>query len=184
MEKGLFDGSPIRKAFATDKALEDGGVWRDHESGICTKIRRSSRVEHKRALRKFYKPFAHLNNVDPKDEMKVKMKAAAAELIADWGIRNRDGTIGKLVDGEGMEIRPTEANIYEAFETMNDYFQWVTEEADTFEYYRVGAVEDAGKNSSPSSAGNVSGDSLEQPPSLTGAPQEESESLPLSSVRG
>lgn len=185
MNKSKFAGTPLAKAFKTDSDKENKGVWRDHESGLAVRIRRASRVEHKRALRKFYKPFSHLTNVDPKDEMMVKMKAGAQELVADWGIRNKEtGEIEPLRDDEGNIIQPTETNVLEAFVDQPDFFQWVSDEADTFEHYRIAAVEDASGNSSPSSAGSDSGESQELPPSSSDGLGGESESLPSSSVRG
>ena len=157
MADNKFAGTPLSKAFKTDKALEENGVWRDHESGICVKVRRSSRPEHKRALRKYYRPFQHLTHVDPKDELLIKQRAGAEELVADWGVRGKDGEILPLTDGEGNTIRPTQENVLEAFKDMPDFFNWVTEEADTFEHYRLGAVEDAGKNSSTGSDGTGNG---------------------------
>jgi len=175
MSNSIFKGTKLYKGFKTDPTKENNGVWRDHdESGIVVKIRRSSRPEHKAALRKFFKPFAHLTSVPPKEERLVKMKAGAQELVAAWGVRKLDDegrplegdeNILPLVDDEGNEIRATEENVLTAFREMPDFFGWVSEEADTFEHYRLAIVEEAGGNSLPTSTGSSSGETLTPPPS-------------------
>lgn len=188
----LFKNTPIYRGFKTDADKENNGVWRYHESGVAVRIRRSNRVEHKKALRKFYRPYSHLNTVDPSIELEVKMKAGAQELIADWAAveldendRPVDGEDGEpkrtpLEDGEGNQIRPTEENVLAAFREQPDFFTWVTEEADTFEHYRVAAVEGSAKNSPRSSAGSGSGGTPPQPHSSNEEQHEESTSLPYS----
>lgn len=193
MTTSRFAGSKLAKGFLTDKGAENNGVWRFHaDSGILAKIRRSTLPEHKRALRKHYRPFANMTRIDPTDEQRVKMKAAAEILVADWAIailddlgqpkKNPDGTFQTepLVDGQENPILATQDTILEAFTEMPDFFQWVTEEADTFEHYRVEAVQASGGNSPPSSAGNGSGAPLEQPPSLSAEQLAESLSRPSS----
>lgn len=177
----LFAGTPIAKAFKTDPEKENRGVWREHDSGICVRIRRASRDEYKRALRKFFKPFSHLTNVDPKDERLVRQKAAAQEIVADWGVRapipedateeqiaelsrpldpmkaKEDGQVVPLSAADGSEIRCTEENALKAFVEQNDFYEWVFDEAQTFEHYRLAVVEEAGGNSRGGSAGSESG---------------------------
>lgn len=156
---GLFAGTVLSKAFKTDPELENKGVWRDHDSGIVARIRRSTRTEHKKALRRYFKPFQHVTNLDPKIEQQVKMKAGAEELVADWGMRDKDSdAIGPLLDASGEPIECTFENVLAAFTEMPDFFQWVSDEADTFELYRLAAVEEASGNSLDGSAGSESGD--------------------------
>lgn len=159
----IFAGTALHKGFATDHDAERKGVWRTHhESGIHVRIRRSTLPEHKRALRKHYKPFAHLPQLDPVQELLVKQKAAAETLVADWGIRIVDSetgaeTIEPLRDAEGSTIQPSQDNILQSFIEMPDFFRWVSEEADTWEHYRIEAVKESTGNSPPTSDGTTNG---------------------------
>jgi hypothetical protein len=179
----IFAGTKLAKGFQTDHDAEQNGVWRVHpEFGIHVKIRRATLPEHKRALRKHYKPFAHLTRTDPKDELLVKQKAAAEVLVADWGQTVEDGAgaaiRGPLTKAGGEEIRPTQENVLAAFIEMPDFFDWVSAEADTFEHYRVAVVEASAGNSSRSSPGSESGErpapvpfsNAEQPVASASAP--------------
>lgn len=187
MSNSLFKGTPIAKGFATDKAAERDGVWRDHDSGISVRIRRSTLPEHKRALRRHFKPFTHLSTIDPTQELLVKQKAAAEVLVADWGVKVTvpapEGSaaepsvlIEPLKSEEGAVIACNQDNILAAFVEMPDFFTWVTEEADTFEHYRLGMVRDAGGNLRPISDGTESGGPLST--SLSGEQPGASPSLP------
>jgi hypothetical protein len=173
-----FAGTKLAKGFKTDKQAEQNGVWRIHpEYGIHVRIRRSTLDEHKLALRKYYKPFQHLTRPHPRDELLVKQKAAAETLVADWGQSQEDedgapvlGPDDKpvrvpMTDADGNEIRPTQENVLEAFKEMPDFFEWVSDEADTFENYRVAAVEEAAGNSSRSSNGSANGEPSQPAPS-------------------
>lgn len=147
-------------AFATNQELEQNGVWRTHqETGLRVRIRRSTLPEYKRAVRKHYKPYAHLTKIDPKEELLVKQKAAAEALVADWEI--------------GTDLKPTEANVLEAMKTIPDFYDWVQGEADTFEHFRIERIEDDSGNLSTSSTGSASGGEGERLPSLSGERQGE-----------
>lgn len=172
----IFDKTKLAKGFKTDKGAEENGVWRFHaESGIMARIRRATLPEHKRALRKHYRPFAHLTRVDPVDELRLKMKAGAEVLVADWGYARLDELGQPLKDADGQyvidpltgdgdaPIVASETNVYEAFAEMPDFFQWVSDEADTFEHYRLENVREAAGNSSASSAGKNSGEAPKPP---------------------
>jgi hypothetical protein len=192
MSKSKFAGSVLHRGFATDKDAEQNGVWRIHtDSGIAVKVRRSTLPDHKRALRKHYKPFAHLTRIDPADELRVKQKAAAEVLVADWGVVRFDDLKNPLRDEAGNYVidpfevngevmRATESNLYDAFVDMPDFFAWVSDEADTFEHYRIEAVADAGGNSSDTSTGNASGGTLQPPLSSSDAQHAEHPSPPSS----
>jgi len=176
----IFAGTKLAKGFQTDHNAEQDGVWRVHpEYGIHVRIRRATLPEHKRALRKHFKPFAHLTRTDPKDELLVKQKAAAEVLVADWGQTREDADGAPLTDGTGAplrgpltkeggdEIRPTQENVLEAFIQMPDFYEWVAGEADTFEHYRVTVVEASAGNSLRSSLGSESGERPAPAPSLS-----------------
>lgn len=186
----IFAGTPIAKGFETDKDAERAGVWRLHvDSGLYVRVRRSTLPEHKRALRKHYKPFVHLPRVDPKDELLVKQKAAADTLVADWASYSKDmetgaETIDQLRDSDGSIIRATTENVLAAFVEFPDFFAWLTDEADTFENYRLDAVKESAGNYARISGGPTNGEAKspsvssndEQPEVPASAPSSESPS--------
>ena len=178
-----FKGTKLAKGFQTDPNAEQHGVWRVHpDFGIHVRVRRSTLPDHRAALRRHFKPFAHLTTVPVKDELLVKMKAAAEVLVADWGQSQTDEkgqpVLGgddmpirePLVDAEGHAIAATQDAVLEAFIDMPDFFRWVSEEADSFENYRVTVLEGNAGNSSGSSDGSGNGEPSTQSPSSIVAP--------------
>lgn len=182
----IFAGTAIAKGFETDHDAERAGVWRLHvESGLYVRVRRSTLAEHKRAIRKHYKPFAHLPRVDPKDELLVKQKAAAETLVADWAQYSKNmetgvETLEPLRGADGAPINATEQNVLAAFIEFPDFFAWLTDEADTFENYRIEAVKESAGNFARISGGPTNGEATKPQPSSNDEQLEARVSAPLS----
>lgn len=145
-------GSPLYSQFKTDPGAETEGVWvRDVVPGVHVKIARLTSPKYREVVRRLQRPVqAQIDRgtLSPEQDVDLLVRAMAEAIITDW-----EG----VTDEEGNALEPTVNNKLKVLRELPDFRSYVLEVARTQEAYRAEALEEAAKNSSPSSAGSSSG---------------------------
>ena len=144
--------SPLYSQFKTDQTVEAEGVWaRDVVPGVHVKVARRTSPKYREVVRRLQRPLqAQIDRgtLSPEQDTELLVRAMAEATITDW-----EG----VTDEDGNALEPTLPNKMKVLRELPDFRSYVFELSRTLEVYRAEALEEAAKNSSPSSTGSSSG---------------------------
>ncbi len=135
----------VIRRFATDPALEEGGVWFDIGEGARLKIARAGNTRY----------WSFLRELTRGKEREIKLGVIADEVLT--AITNKAMARAVLLDWQGLSENGTpvpysEAKAEELLATLPDFRRLVLGYAGEVEAYRRAEHEEAEKNSGRSSA--------------------------------
>lgn len=140
----------FKDRYATDRSLEEEGVWVDYGDGLKVKVRRLNSKHSRETRRKLEKPYAaQFRNRDMPESLQEELlnKQVAKAIVVDWeGVENPDK--------EGEQLPCTEENVLRMiteFPDFRDDILTAAMERTTFEKEQRKAAE---KNSKSSSSGS------------------------------
>lgn len=139
----------LKKQFATNKDLENDGVWNEFGDEFRIKIARagvgnSQYTKELTRIQKKHRATIHLLSTDA--ERKILQEAYARTVIKGWETK----VDGKWVSGIDMDestlLEVTVENLVRVFHELPDVFNAITKCADDAEVYRQQLLETTAKN--------------------------------------
>lgn len=113
----------FRDRYATDRNLEEEGVWVDFGDGLKVKIRRLSSKTSRETRRKLEKPYAaQFRNREMPDSLQDELlnKQVAQAIVLDWeGVE--DPTTPAPAEGKTAFIDCTPENVLKVITALTDF---------------------------------------------------------------
>lgn len=139
-----LDLEKLRRNFGTDPVKEEQGARCEYADGIAVWTRRSNHPIARAALRKAFKRFQHLGkSLGPEHEKIIYDEAVANGYITRW-------------EGLGADYTPERA--LAAFKATPDFRQWIQDQADDVDNFKLTIEADLGNSSATSTGSEPTGD--------------------------
>ena len=129
----------LKKDFATDKNLENEGIWEDLGGGARIKVARSGNENYTKRFSELMKPHRRAikrNTMSDKKAEKILIKVLAETILVDWeGIME-----------DGVEIAYSVENAIRILTEYKDFRDIVIDVSEAMENYKIREDADTEKN--------------------------------------
>ena len=140
----------LKKRFATDKALEDGGAWVDLGEGASIKVARVGNKNYNQLFQRRVKQSRINLNINPlPEDVSQKFEAIIVEAMAETILLGWNG-----MQEDGVEIPYSKENAIKLLTDYKDFRDIVVEHAKNMDTFRSQEIADTEKNSKKRSTGN------------------------------